>query len=292
MTDEIITNILDALESYYVVGDDNIEGLDGLTQNALTTLGQVETATLSDNITPIQSGIGKKTIIAKLRLIENGSPINDVIVISSTGLDPTSSIVDANLTTGAGDNNLTSHTGVFDFGDNISRSATVLFGGSARSGGNHQATNTVEVSEDNISYVTVFSATTNYPVQGSPQVATPNVITPTSVFRYVRITQTTGVDNFGNPTVRMSVFEVYDTAFPINGGTGHTINIRASNTIDTADGIILKTVIVNPESSFTIDEFLVVPSGKFLTFELFSFGTARRRSVLANEIITEEFTGN
>lgn len=291
MTDEIITNISDAFESYYVVGDDNIEKLNGLIQNALTVLGQAETATLSDNITLIQTDIGKKIIITKLQMVENGSPINDVIVISSTGLNPTSLIVDANLSTSAGDNNLTSHTGVFDFGTNISRSATVLFGGSARAGGNHQATNKVEVSSDNISYVTVFNGTTTYPVQSS-LVATPNVVTPTSVFRYVRITQTTGVDTFGNPTVRMAVFEVYDTSLPIDGGTGHTVNIRASDTINTANGIILKTIVVGPESSFTIDEFLIVPSGKFLTFELVSFGTARRRNILANEIITDEFTGN
>jgi len=87
----------------------------------------------------------------------------------------------------------------------------------------------------------------------------------TTPFRFYRFTTTTGTGTQVAISLRLL------TESNITSGNV-SINLRASDTIDTANGTILTSPVVNTQTVFTFDtDLLLVESGQFYTLQIVSF---------------------
>lgn len=112
---------------------------------------------------------------------------------------------------------------------------------------------------------TLVGSSSNILNGGQTEDTTFTIFGATAIFRFYRfvIGQATGT--------QVNISLVLLTESNITSGDV-SINLRASNTINTANGTILESFVVNTQTVFTFDtDLLLVDSGQFYTLQIVSF---------------------
>lgn len=261
--------------SFVEVEADSTDSVDTNGFSSLITSGAI-TAQYSDTST-IQAPLGLRVGMTQIKIVAGAEFIPPITLISSDWSGG-ANIVDGDLNTVSGTLSSvvlpTVMEVIVDFGSIASRELSAKFN-IAQLSNLSTSLFTRMVSRFFISDTLVFGAELANQTNNVPGTNTGaqnadffhNPAGPNS-FRYVKFTLEQGATNVPSGQ-RPGRCSVYSVNLPLNATTDATVDIRASDTINAADGVVLSANIdISPNSTVTLDtELLLLESQKYLTLQ-------------------------